>query len=99
MLETIFEQQCCKKIKEIGGRAFKWVAPGVTGVPDRICIFPGGRIIFVEFKKPGRSNGLNPRQKKMVRVLVGLGCDVRVISNKVEFQKLMEDMGYGVSAL
>ena len=64
MYESGLENYVVKKVKDAGGRSFKWVCPGVTGVPDRICVFPGGRIIFLELKRPGLKNGLSPRQEK-----------------------------------
>jgi len=47
MLESTLEQAVRKYIRSIGGRCYKWVCPGENGVPDRICILPGGRIIFI----------------------------------------------------
>jgi hypothetical protein len=75
MLESTLEQAVRKYIRSIGGRCYKWVCPGETGVPDRICILPGGRIVFIELKRPGRKDGMSERQKKIMRVLQGLGCE------------------------
>ncbi len=40
-------------------------------MPDRIAILPGGRIIFIEVKRPGLSDGLSVRQKKVIATLEG----------------------------
>ena len=96
MQESGFENYVANKIRSVGGRAFKWVCPGMTGAPDRICIFPGGRIIFIELKRPGLSDGRSERQKKVCRLLRGLGCDIRRISEKDEFKKLMLEVGYDI---
>ena len=96
MREASLERFAAEQIKKIGGRAFKWVCPGVSGVPDRICIFPGGKIIFVEFKRPGVKDGLSARQKKIGNLLEKLGCNVRRIGDKEEFKKMMEGLGYEV---
>ncbi len=40
-------------VKTMGGRSFKWTSPQNRGVPDRIALFPGGVVIFVELKRPG----------------------------------------------
>ena len=31
----------------------KFTVPGMSGVPDRIALFRGGRCVFVELKRPG----------------------------------------------
>jgi hypothetical protein len=61
----------------------------MSGVPDRICIFPGGRIVFAEFKAPGSKDGLSARQKKVIAVLKRLGCDVRRIGSKEEIEEML----------
>jgi hypothetical protein len=37
------------------GIAYKFVSPGRRSVPDRIVLLPGGRIVFVECKSPGKA--------------------------------------------
>jgi hypothetical protein len=95
MREAVLEKYVCDKIRQRGGRCFKWNCPGVTGVPDRIAIFPGGRVVFLELKRPGLKDGLSERQKKMFRVLEGLGCTVRRISEKSEFWNLIKEFEEG----
>ena len=53
MREKTVEQKLVSEVKKAGGICPKWVAPGFDGVPDRIAMFPGGRIAFVEVKAPG----------------------------------------------
>ena len=96
MYEKTLEKQICNKVKDLGGRAFKWVCPGVSGVPDRICILPGGRIIFIELKRPRVKNGLSSRQGKIISVLEKLGCRVRRINCKEDFDKTLEELSYGL---
>lgn len=92
MYESALERYIVEKVSLAGGRAYKWVCPGVTGVPDRICIFPGGKIIFVELKRPGIADGRSARQKKICRALQALGCDVRRVSDKKEFEKILSEV-------
>ncbi len=89
MYESELENYVVNKTKRAGGKAFKWVCPGQTGVPDRICIFPGGKIIFIELKRPGLKDGRSERQKKMFKLLQDLGCDVRLVSDKKQFKELL----------
>lgn len=51
-LETEVESKLRKMVKRHGGKCVKWVCPGWTGVPDRIVFMPGGRVYFVETKRP-----------------------------------------------
>lgn len=52
--EKQIEQYLVKRVKEMGGKAYKFVSPGYDGVPDRLVCFPGGVVEFVELKAPGK---------------------------------------------
>ena len=79
-LEKQVEGYLVKKVKGAGGIAAKWVSPGRSGVPDRIVFLPGGRIIFVEVKAPGKK--LGPLQVHVKGQLESLGVDFRVVDSK-----------------
>ena len=96
--ERYIEQKLCCTVKTLGGKAFKWIAPGHTGVPDRIVILPKGRILFVELKRSGRKDGTSARQKKVIDWLVKMGCAVFVISEVDDIQRMLGEV-YGVQAL
>ena len=51
MLEREIERKAGERVKAAGGLWLKWVSPGMAGVPDRILIAPGGRVVFVELKQ------------------------------------------------
>lgn len=51
-LEKDIEKALGRMVGRHGGVCMKWVCPGWSGVPDRILLLPGGRIIFVELKRP-----------------------------------------------
>ena len=53
MRESIVEKKFAAEVKKRGGLAVKFVSPGFNGVPDRLVLFPGGRMAFVELKAPG----------------------------------------------
>ena len=86
MLEKVLEHKACEYIRDLTGLAFKWVSPGMPGVPDRIFILPGPRIIFCEFKRPGKPDALSPRQIKFRRKLIAMGCDVWVTDDMEKFK-------------
>jgi hypothetical protein len=77
MLERDIEQALIRKVKQLGGMAEKFTSPAKRSVPDRICLLPGGRIIFVELKAPGKVPTEN--QKRDHEKRRALGCDVRVL--------------------
>ena len=54
MRERDIEAYLVAGCRRIGALCYKWVSPGHVGAPDRICFFPGGRVVFVEVKAPGR---------------------------------------------
>lgn len=51
MIEHDVEQRLVDKVKELGGKCYKFVSPGNAGVPDRIVVC-NGLTVFVELKKP-----------------------------------------------
>ncbi|MEK4142112.1 VRR-NUC domain-containing protein [Paenibacillus sp. FSL L8-0696] len=53
MLEREIESALGKSVKALGGLYWKFVSPGMNGVPDRIIALPGGLTVYVELKKPG----------------------------------------------
>lgn len=68
--------------------AIKWVAPAMAGVPDRIVFLPGGVVIFVELKAPGKvSTALQVRIQQMLK---DLGADVQVIDSLKAVDDLIE---------
>ena len=77
MTEKQVEQKLVKAVKTCGGHCINWVASGWNGAPDRIVLLPGGRIGFVEVKRPGQK----PRAIQTVRhrELRELGFDVFVL--------------------
>ena len=78
--EKQIEQYLVKRVKEMGGKAYKFVSPGNAGVPDRLVCLPGGRIVFVELKAPGKKP--TPLQLVKHRELQNLGFKVLVIDSK-----------------
>lgn len=71
MREAAIEKKLKKEVEARGGLFLKWTSPGFTGVPDRIALLPGGKLLFVEVKRPGK--GYRPRQARVAAQLEALG--------------------------
>ena len=79
MREKYVEQALVKAVRNTRGLALKFVSPGLDGVPDRILLFPGGKIAFVETKADGMK--LRPLQVRRKRQLEELGFSVYCIDS------------------
>ncbi|EEJ9248318.1 TPA: VRR-NUC domain-containing protein [Salmonella enterica subsp. enterica serovar Muenchen] len=78
--ENLIEKHLVAEVKKAGGVAYKFISPGHRSVPDRIVLLPGGRIVFVECKAPGKP----PRadQQREHERLRALGFSVVVLGSK-----------------
>ena len=54
MRESTVEQYLVDEVALLGGRAYKFNSPARKNVPDRIVMMPGGLLVFVELKQPGK---------------------------------------------
>lgn len=91
MLERAVEAHLVRRVRAAGGLALKWVSPSLVGVPDRVLLLPGGRVVFVEVKRPG-SGRLSAAQQRVIRLLHGLGVEAYVIYSKVEADELLSEV-------
>lgn len=61
MLEKQVEAYLIKRVKALGGVAYKFTSPAHRGVADRVVCLPDGQTWFVELKTEGGK--LSPLQK------------------------------------
>lgn len=80
-LEKDIERKLVRLVKLYDGQCLKWVCPGWAGVPDRIVLLPGGRVHFVELKRP-QGGVLSSRQRYWLHKLGGMGFGYWVIWNE-----------------
>ena len=81
MLETDIEKYLRTKVKtDLRGLALKFVSPGCNGVPDRIILLPGAKVIFVETKAPKKN--LRKLQEWICGKIRDLGFSVLKIDSK-----------------
>ena len=91
MREKEVEQYLVSEVRKAGGKAYKFVSPGNTGVPDRIAVFPGGKIYFVELKAPGGK--VRPQQAARFAELGRRGCKVWVLDSKLAVDGFLKKYG------
>ena len=60
-MEKQIEAYLVRRVRELGGVAYKFTSPAHRGVADRIVCMPDGSTWFVELKAPG--GRLSPLQK------------------------------------
>lgn len=90
MRESAVERRLTEMLRERGALCLKFVSPGNPGVPDRIVLLPGGRVVFVELKaQGGRLGALQERQIARMR---GLGVDVRVLKGLEQVRGFVEEV-------
>jgi hypothetical protein len=76
MLEREIEKYLVKRVKELGGEAYKFTSPSHRGVSDRVVCLPGGETWFVELKTQGGklSRLQDMFQKDMARLGQNYAC-------------------------
>lgn len=52
--EKDVERKLAELVKINGGMCIKLLCDQLIGLPDRMCLFPGHKIVFVELKTTGR---------------------------------------------
>jgi len=90
MLESQIERVLKTEVEKRGAKARKFVSPGWAGAPDRIILFPGGRVVFVELKAPQRI--MRPLQKKRAAELRDLGFKVYSINSLERIKKFIAEV-------
>ena len=88
-LEKSIENVLRKAVEDEGGVCLKWVCPGHRGVPDRMILFPGGIIAFVELKRPGAKVKAGGLQEWWRQRLVAFGFPCYEISTVKQIQQLV----------
>ncbi len=90
MKEKDIEDWMTKQVTDMGGMSLKFVSPGNPGVPDRIYIFPEGKIYFAEIKKElGRLSGIQKWQRKRFQ---DMGCRFFVVKGMKSAREFIKEL-------
>lgn len=71
MIEKRIETKLVEEVNKINGLCLKLNSQSANGIPDRLVLFPKGKIYFIELKRPGED--LRSLQKYWKRKLNRLG--------------------------
>ena len=85
--EKATERYLNKRVQELGGLTYKFSAEFHAGVPDRICVLPGGIVFFVEIKSEGEQP--TSLQQHVHIELRARGIDVHVVDTKAEVNDVL----------
>ena len=90
MRESIIEKKLVDEAKKRGGLALKFTSLGFDGVPDRIVLFPKGKMAFIELKASGKT--MRPLQIKVKKRLAQLDFRVYCIDNKEMIGGILDEI-------
>ena len=88
--EKVIERKLVELVKINNGMCIKLLCDQLIGLPDRLCLFPGHKIVFVELKTTGRK----PKriQTFMHNKLRALGFRVEVIDTIEGVKNLIKEI-------
>lgn len=89
-MEKYTEQHCRALAQHLGGALIKLSPVSMAGIPDRLLLLPGGVLVFIEFKAPGKH--LKPLQRHWRDKLVALGFRHAVCRTMDDFRGVLDSI-------
>ena len=94
-MEKQIEAYLVRRVRELGGVAYKFTSPAHRGVSDRIVCMPDGSTWFVELKAP---NGrLSPLQKHFQAEMARLRQRYACLWSKAEIDQWIKERAYALA--
>lgn len=92
--EVSIEQFLRRSVEGVGGLCIKLSPVGLRGIPDRLIVLHGPRVIFAEVKKP--AGGVISKMQHWWRdKLIALGCEHRFILTRDDVDELLRGYDNG----
>ena len=85
--EKYIEVKFCERVKGMGGFPIKLLST-ITGLPDRLCLLPGGCLFFAELKSTKKT--AKARQKLVHAQIRALGFEVYVIDTMERAEEVLK---------
>jgi hypothetical protein len=54
-LESAIERKFCEEVRKLGCKTRKLNGPGARSWPDQMVLTPNGYVLFIEFKREGKT--------------------------------------------
>lgn len=89
--ENEIEKFLVREIKKLKGLCLKFQSPSNNGVPDRVVIFPNGKIFFIELKRP-KGGKVSSLQKYWLKKLKQYKVNVVILKNKDEVKGWLNEI-------
>ena len=86
--EKVFERTLSKYVDDAGGMAVKLLSQFLRGLPDRMFLFKGGIVVFVEFKSTGKKP--TKIQEYVHKRIQALGFPVLVVDSVETYENAKE---------
>lgn len=87
--EASIEEYLKDSVNGLRGVCIKLSPVGLRGVPDRLIVLPGPRVVFVELKRPA-GGVISALQHWWRDRLVALGCEHHFIKTRAEVDALIK---------
>lgn len=88
--EKYIEMKLREETRKRGGMAIKLTSPNLTGIPDRLLLFPNRKVAFVEVKTKGQKP--RPRQVKVMNDIGALGFPCVVLDDAQDINLLLDEL-------
>lgn len=89
MLEKQIEAHLVKRVKALGGEAYKFTSPAHRGVADRVVCLPNGSTWFVELKRDG--GRLSALQEVFAKDMARLNQNYACLWSKEDVDRFIAD--------
>ncbi len=90
-LESAVQTPVVRYAESKGCLAYKFRSPGNRSVPDYLFIAPNGPVMFVEFKRPGKTK-VRPAQALEINKLLRHGQNVSMCNDIEQGKKLIDGL-------
>jgi len=86
--ESAVERELQMRVEALGGLCIKTAAIGRRGFFDRVVVLPGGRVWFVELKRP-KGGRISPHQKWHMSEFSRLDAPVALVKSSKDIDWLL----------